>query len=170
MQLACPLVTPTALLFLPIALTLWFRHRALRSIESERTAVWSGYRRMNRFILLISVAGWWALWDLNGALGLARTLQCLFPSPRSHADAQGMLFWVLPVGSLGAGQVLFYSVDRAIGGLHWRRREILRQAWWSVVRYVIPLLMTATGFDSIYKGVFVGIFWIVGAALVAALG
>jgi Zn-dependent protease with chaperone function len=142
----------------------------MHAIDVDRAAIWSGYRPLNQPFLVVSVASWWVLSDLNAASGLHPDLVRLLPTAASQAYLPFLLFWVLPVLAFGAAQILFYSVDRVVCKLKWRRIDILRQACWSIVRYVVPMLMMATGFDEIFNGDSFGIFWIVGAAPVLALG
>ncbi len=66
LTLANLLIVPGAVLLLPIAVTLWFLWVALRADEAKQKLVWAGYRSFGRFILVVTVAAWWAIWDFAG--------------------------------------------------------------------------------------------------------
>ncbi|MGH9711532.1 MAG: M48 family metallopeptidase, partial [Candidatus Acidiferrales bacterium] len=54
--------------------------------------------------------------------------------------------------------------------LHWSRGAILRQGFWSVVRFAIPLLLIASGFEVIFDGELQGVVWLIAAFGVAISG
>ena len=65
---------------------------------------------------------------------------------------------------------MFYSIDKSIAQLHWSRVAVLRQGFWSVVRFGIPLLLIADGFEAIFDGELQGVIWLVAAFGVAIFG
>ena len=162
------LFPPVVLLFLPLALSGWYRHKAFQKSGEDRTAIWFAYRGLGRFILLTTLALWWALWDLHGGwLGRLRMWPSSF-SPLS--DHQHLLFSIPPIASFFLLQVLNFSTDKTVSCLHWSHMAIARQAWWSVVQNVISMLMIAAGFEAIYAGHYIGILWLFGAAVTHRVG
>jgi Zn-dependent protease with chaperone function len=164
------LFPPVLLLLLPLALSGWYRHKAFQKSEEGRTAIWFAYRSLGRFILLTTLALWWALWDLHG--GWLRTLNLLpsWLSPLSRDDHQHLLFSIPPIASLFLLQVFNFSTDKTVSSLHWSHLAIARRAWWSVVQNVISMLMIAAGFEAIYAGHYRGILWLFGAAVTHRIG
>jgi len=156
-------------LLLPIILTFCFRRIAVRGHEEAQKIVWAAYRKFGRLILVMTVACWWVIWDWRGRSDLISTVHQRWPAfetPFSWA----LLFWV-PL-TVGLGIFLFqcYTVDKAILRLKWTVADTLRQAWWRVVSFVIPLLMVAAGFDSILEGRVRGVVWLFAAGVVAKIG
>ncbi len=157
-----------ALVLLPLAVTLGFRHATLKQADADRSIAWSGYRRLNRFTMLVTVAGWSATWDLNRRSDVTLTppwLSFLVPS-----NAGVLLFWLPPLVGLGFYSVLCYSTDKTILNLRWSPWDIVRQAWWRITSFVMPLLMIAMGFGAIFDGRGRGVAWIICAGLVARIG
>lgn len=151
-------------LVLPIVLTLWFRRAALQIQEAKQNSVWATYRGFSRFILVVAVAAWWVIWDLPGRVELVSAIVRRWPSTGTW------LFWMLPTVSLGIFLILCYGVDKKILGLKWTNTDTLRQAWWGLVSFVIPLLMVAAGFDMILDGKAMGIVWLFAAGVVSKVG
>jgi Zn-dependent protease with chaperone function len=149
-----PLV-PGAVLLLPTAATLWFRWAALRAEEARQRAIWAGFRRFGRFILTAIVAIWWALWDLSG---------------KSLSSVESWRFWLPPAVSLGIFLLLCSEVDRTVLRLKWTTTDSVRQAWWRLVSFVIPLLMLAAGFELILGREIRGIAWLLAAGVVSKIG
>jgi Zn-dependent protease with chaperone function len=169
-RIACSLLPPVVLLILPITVSQWYRRRAFQKSEEDRTAIWFEYRGLGRFVVLTTLAVWWALWDLHG--GWLGTLKMVpsWLSFLSDEDNRHLLFWILPITSLFLLQLLNFSTDKTVSGLHWSSMAILRRAWWSVVQNVISILMVAAGFEAIYAGRYIGILWLVGAAVIHRIG
>jgi Zn-dependent protease with chaperone function len=107
------------------------------------------------------LAAWWASWDLDG-----RWVDVFSP----QENYRHLLFSIPLITSLFVYQLLNDFTDRTISELHWSQSAILRQAWWSVVQNVVSMLMVAAGFEAIFAGRYVGIIWIVGAAIVHRVG
>ncbi len=103
--------------------------------------------------MLLTVAGWSAIWDLNRG-----------------ATRASLAFWLPLVLGLGLHLVLCYSTDETILGLRWSPVDIASQAWWRTVSFPVPLLMIATGYEAVLLGRSRGLVWIVCAALVARIG
>jgi Zn-dependent protease with chaperone function len=164
------LLAPVVLLLLPIAISEWFRVKALQKSGEDRIAIWFEYRGLGRFILLTTLAVWWATWDLNG--GWLRALKMLpsWLSLLSLGNNRHLLFSLPLITSLFLLQLLNYYTDKTVSGLHWSDTAIARRAWWSIVQNVISMLMVASGFEAIYAGRYVGILWLVGAAIIHRVG
>ena len=148
-------LVPSAVLLLPTAATLWFRWAALRAEEARQRAIWAGFRRFGRFILTAIVAIWWVLWDLAG---------------KSLSSVESWRFWLPPAVSLGIFLLLCSEVDRTVLRLKWTTTDSVRQAWWRLVSFVIPLLMLAAGFELILDREIRGIAWLLAAGLVSKIG
>lgn len=144
-----------AVLLLPTAATLWFRWAALRAEEARQRAIWAGFRRFGRFILTAIVSIWWALWDLAG---------------KSLSSVESWRFWLPPAVSLGIFLLLCSEVDRTVLRLKWTTTDSVRQAWWRLVSFVIPLLMLAAGFELILGREIRGIAWLLAAGVVSKIG
>jgi Zn-dependent protease with chaperone function len=144
-----------AVLLLPTAATLWFRWAALRADEAKQRVIWAGFRRFGRFMLTAIVASWWVLWDLAGW-------------PLSSVES--WRFWLPPAVSLGIFLLLCFEVDRTVLRLKWTITDSVRQAWWRLVSFVIPLLMLAAGFERILDRKIRGIAWLLAAGVVSKIG
>jgi Zn-dependent protease with chaperone function len=164
------LFPPVVLLLLPITLSAWYRRKAFQKSEEDRIKIWFGYRGLGRFIVLTTLAVWWALWDLHagwlGTLKMSSSWSSAFP----HENNQHLLFSIPPIACLFLLQILNFSTDKAVSGLHWSHLAIARRAWWSVVQNVISMLMVAAGFEAIYSGQYIGILWLFGAAVTHRVG
>jgi len=169
-QLAYRLIPPAVLLLLPIAITEWYRYKSLRNSGEDRSRIWYGYRSLRHFIFITVIAVWWALWDLAGGwAGVLKTLPSWL-SLLAQENNQYLLFSVPPIASLFLLQFLNYSTDKTVSELHWPQIAIVRRAWWSVVQDVVSMLMVAAGFEAVFAGRYVGIFWIIGAAVIHRVG
>ena len=169
-RISYSLIPPVVLLVLPITLTEWYRLKAFQKSEEDRTAIWFGYRGLGRFIVLTTLAVWWALWDLRGGwIGALKALPSWlsFLSDQNNRD---MVFWIPPIASLFLLQILNFSTDTTVSGLHWSHMAIARRAWWSVVQNVISILMVTAGFEAIYAGHYKRILWLLGAAVTHRAG
>jgi Zn-dependent protease with chaperone function len=154
------------LMLLPLGLTLGFRDAALRHTGANRAATWLGYRRLNRCAMLVTVAGWSAMWDLSRrSYATSSWLNVLAP-----LSSEMLLFWFPPLIGLGLYSMLCYSTDRTILNLRWSPWHIVGQAWWRIASFVVPLLMIAVGFNAIFDGNGAGVAWIVCAGVVARIG
>jgi Zn-dependent protease with chaperone function len=139
----------SALLLLPIAATLCFRWAALRADNAKQRVIWAGFRSFGRFVLTAIVSVWWVLWG---------------------ASVESWRFWLPPVVGLGLFLFLCSEVDKTILRLKWTTADSVRQAWWRLVSFVIPLLMVAAGFDLILDRKIRGIAWLLAAGVVSKIG
>src|SRR5216683_1001692 len=143
------LFSPVVLLLLPNTLSACYRLKSFQKSGEDRIAIWFAYRGLGRFIVLTTLTVWWALWDLDGGwLGTLKILPSwlsVFPQENN----QHLLFSIPPIASLFLLQILNFSTDKTVSGLHWSHMAIARRAWWSVVQNVISMLMVAAGFEAI---------------------
>ena len=129
---------------------------ALRT-PAKSHRIWFGYRQYMRLVLFVMIGGWWALWDANRS--------ALFPqivhSWAAFADPaiQEFIFWLLPLATFSAAETIACATDKSIAGLHWTRAAILRQAFWSVIRFVVPLLLISAAFEAIFDGEVLVFVW-----------
>lgn len=140
----------------------------MQHTDNQRAAIWLRYRRLNRFVMLITVAGWSAIWELAGGSPQMPTPICsIFRLPHGF----GLLaLWLPPILGLGLYLLLCFSTDKAVFNLRWSAVDIVRQAWWRTASFVVPLLMVVTAFDDIFDGKARGIVWLAGAGLAAKIG
>ena len=165
-----PVLLLGAILLLPIILTSCFRHLAFRAREELRKEAWAAYRKSARLIVLISVASWWLTWCWRGGSELISKVGEKFPSTFETPFSQSQLFWLPITVSMWIFLFQCYTVDKTILRLKWTVTDTLRHAWWTVVKFVIPLLMVAAGFDSILDGKLRGFVWLIAAGVIAKIG
>ena len=165
-----PLLVDGTPLLLPIVLTLWFRWAAHQGHEAKQKLAWAAYRGFGRFILVVAVVAWWVIWDLPGRSQLVSAAVRNWLGALEIPSAETGLFWLLPALSLGIFLILCYRFDKTILRLKWTITDSLRQAWWRLVSFVIPLLMVATGFDIILDGKARGIAWLLAAGVISKVG
>lgn len=163
------LVSAGVLLF-PMALTLCFWWALARVPESRKRLVWIAYRGYGQLIVTMTVAGWWILADLSSRYKIARIVALEWPENLDVTSVKSLLFWVPPIVSVGIFLVLCYRFDRTVLKLRWAMSNLVRRACWRLVSFVLPLLMVAAGFDSIFERRFVGIAWLVSAGIISRLG
>ena len=167
---ADPVFLLGAILLLPIILTSCFRHLAFRAHEEARKEAWAAYRKSARLKVLVTVACWWVTWCWRGRSELISIVGEKFPGTFETHFAQSQLFWVPVTAGMWIFLFQCYTVDKAILRLKWTVTDTLGHAWWTVVKFVIPLLMVAAGFDSILDGRIRGFVWLVAAGIVAKIG
>ena len=165
-----PLFFPSAILLLPVVLTLCIRSISLQSQEAEEKTIWAAYRAFGRFILTITVASWWALWDLRGRSDLISIPGQTKADALAALSEASPLFWMPPIVSLGIFLFLCNRADKAILNLKWTTADTFRQVWWRLVSFVVPLLMVAAGFSTILDGKIEGIGWLLAAGAVSKVG
>lgn len=144
-----------SVLLLPIAAALWFRWAAVRADEARQRVIWAGFRAFGRLIQAAIVAIWWVLWVLAG---------------KSPSSEESWHFWLAPSVSLGIFLLLCSEVDRTLLKLKWTTTDLVRQVWWRLVSFVVPLLMLAAGFELILDRKVGGIAWLLAAGVVSKIG
>ncbi len=169
-NLAIRLLLPATVLLLPIAITLWLRWIVFRADESKQKIVWAGYRSFGRLTLAVTVAAWWIVWDLAGRSSFVSVVLRTWPRAFEISSAESWRFWLPPTASLGIFLILCYRGDKTALRLKWTTADTLRQAWWRLVSFVIPLLMVAAGFGLILDKRLRGIAWLLVAGVVSKIG
>lgn len=165
-----PLIIPSAVLLLPIVVTLWFGWVALRADELSQKLIWASYRKFGRFILTATLAVWWVVWEFAGRSSLVSIFVRTWPGAPEISSAESWRFWLPPTVSLGMFLLLCSQVDKTVLRLKWTTADSLRQAWWKLVSFVIPLLMAAAGFGFILEKKLSGIPWLLAAGVTSKIG
>jgi Zn-dependent protease with chaperone function len=146
------------LLLIPIVLTFWFRRRASTAPEEARPAVSFAYRRfLTRMVLLGSLI-WWAALDL---LKTNEFLAFLVPIHWDRSSDVGEMFpWIL----LWIPPAIIYFICLALSspmhnlrGTNVTPAQILNRAFWSVVRFLIPLPMIVFGIAQAFSNPRIGV-------------
>lgn len=158
-----------AFMLFPFVVTVLFGCVALRRTTEGRAAVWLGFRRQSRFIMVVTIAIWWSTWDLNKGSGLVQAVKHSWLSAIEQPLAEAVLFWFPPLLSLGMFLAFCHAFDGIMLRLRWTFIDILRQAWWRLMSFVVPLLMVATGFDAIFDRRIAGVVWIGGAGVLGKI-
>ena len=165
------LLLPMGILILPILLTLSFREIALnQQTEAQRKRVWASYREFSRFILVVTVAAWWVIWDLRGRDDLVSVIGTHWLQTVETSSSEASLFWMPPTVSLGIFLLLCRAVDKIVLRLKWTAQQTLMQVCWTLVSFVVPLLMVAAGFSSILDRRLGGTVWLIGAGVISRVG
>lgn len=164
------LILPFAVLLSPILVALRYRRKAFRHSAQDSAEIWYGYRSQRRFIVLTTLAFWWALWDFDTGFASLLKADHSWLLLQSLQNNPTLLFWIPPTACLLVTQLLNYSTDKFAAGLRWSKAALLRRACWSLVQDVFSMLMVATGFEAIYRGHYVGILWLAGASIVHRVG
>jgi Zn-dependent protease with chaperone function len=152
----------------PIVLTVIFRSLALQALETGRQ-IWRVYRQNSRLVFFGTVACWWALWDWSQPVLHSDRIASLWPAFSDPAIRE-MVFCLLPLITFAIAQIIAYLADKSVYDLRWSRTAILRQAFWSLIRYIAPLLLISAAFEEIFDGDLLGAVWLVCAFIVFAIG
>ncbi|HKF50896.1 MAG TPA: hypothetical protein VKB26_01170 [Candidatus Acidoferrales bacterium] len=152
----------------PVVLAMLFRYVALRA-PAKGHQIWADYRQNSRLIFLTTIGGWWVLWDLSQPFVLSDRIYSLWPAFSDPAIRE-VVFCLFPLTTFAIAQTIAYATDKSIGELHWSQIAILRQAFWSLIRYVVPLLLVSASFEAIFDGEVLGMVWLVCALVVFIIG
>jgi Zn-dependent protease with chaperone function len=165
-----PVQTSLAVLVLcaPIVLVVTFRCVALRAPANGRK-IWFSYRQNSRLVFFAAIGSWWALWDWSQPFLLSDRTYSLWPAFSDPAIRE-MVFCLPPLIIFSIGQTIAYFTDKSVSDLHWSRTAILRQAFWSLLRNVVPLLLISAAFEAIFDGELLGIIWLACAFVVFIVG
>jgi len=138
----------------PVVLAISFQCVALKA-PAKGHGIWFGYRQNSRLIFLTTIGGWWALWDLSQPFVLSERIYLLSPAFSDPAIRE-MVFCLFPLITFAIAQTIVYATDKSIGELHWSHIAILSQAFWSLIRHVVPLLLVCAAFEAIFDGEVLG--------------
>lgn len=161
---------PYAILLLPIALAVSVRCAAFRGRNTGRMTAWQAFRGFGRCIAAITVSGWWVMWDLRSPSDLSPQVARNWSGNLESASAASPLFWIAPIVSMSIYLLFCYAVERSLLKLRWTMVDMLRRACWTLVSFVIPLLMVAAGFDAVFERRFWGVAWFLIAGVVSRVG
>jgi len=119
--------------------------------------------------MLATLAAWLAFWDSTGGVqSVSRVaLRLHFADPTL---AKISLFWSLPIVGIAAVQLVCYSLDRVFLKQRWTTIDLLRLTFWRTVSPTITVLLLATALSALGDRRFVGILWLVFAAIIALGG
>jgi Zn-dependent protease with chaperone function len=134
---ARPAVILGFLLLVPVAITLWFRRRALTVTDDAKPTVVFAYRRFITSALWGGALAWWIALDLLHVDVLVQSLLL-------QRSTNGALAWFLPWLLLWIPPAIVYFICLAFSPVHLLRgttrtqAEALNQSFWSVARLVVP--------------------------------
>lgn len=151
------------LLFIPIALTVWFRRRAIGVPEESRPTVVFAYRRFITATLLGGALIWWAAIDLLHADNL---VQLVLPAANSDDIGISMFLpWIL----LWLPPLLIYffclalsSPIHALRGMSRTPAQSIGQSFWTVARF-LPLPFFLLGVAEVFSSPRIGVLLIAAA-------
>jgi Zn-dependent protease with chaperone function len=151
------------LLFIPIALTIWFRRRAISVPEESRPTVVFAYRRFINATLLAGALIWWTAIDMLHADSLTQ-----FVLPATNSDDIGIstfLPWIL----LWFPPLLIYflclalsSPIHALRGMSRTPVQAIGQSFWTVARF-LPLPLFLLGVAEVFTSPRIGVLLIAAA-------
>jgi Zn-dependent protease with chaperone function len=148
------LIVPALVLWLPLALTVWSRRKALSAPVGARASVWFWCFRFLRFLNLGTVALWWIASDSVGLKPYAAAawsrhgLESIPAGP-----ALFLLFvWTPPIIVLVLCQALFQPVYQQVRGISFSRGDLARQALYGLGAWLVPGLCLIGGIAGTFKG------------------
>lgn len=141
------------LLMIPVALTVWFRHRARNAPEEAKPAIVFAYRRFILGTVLGGVLVWWTAIDLLQADGLAlRVTWALY----AHDDGFALflswvLLWIPPLAVFFL--CLALSPIHSLRGIVRTRVQAFKQSFWTVANFAIPLALFVAAIMEMFYSV-----------------
>jgi Zn-dependent protease with chaperone function len=155
------------LLLIPIALTIWFRRRARSVPEDSKPSVIFAYRRFITWTALGGALIWWTALDLLHADAFAE-----FVAPASNSDDGGLMSF-LPWILLWLPPVIVYFLCLALSspihslrGVTRTQSQVIRQSFWTVARFAVPVPLAVLGINELFSAPRVGVL-LFGAAIFA---
>jgi len=139
---------PLLVLWFPVALTLWYRRKALAAPMEARPSVWFWCFRYLRYLNLGTIALWWIATDSVALKSGAAMLWHRFVPQVVPARNTLFLvcFWIPPMAVLVFCRVLFQPVHSQIREVQWTRSELARQAAYGLGMSLLPILCVVGGF------------------------
>ncbi len=146
------LATLSAVLLLPVSLTLLVRNKALRAATVDRAAVWFSFVRFLRWHMIGTLALWWVATDL---VSTHRYVNLLFFANGRSAIPAGyilslFLLWLPPMLVLVFCQALAQPIYSGVRGIAWTHRDLMRQAALTLGVSLIPILFVVAGFHYLF--------------------
>jgi Zn-dependent protease with chaperone function len=155
------------LLLIPIALTIWFRHRARSVPEDLKPTVIFAYRRFITWTALGGALIWWTALDLLHADNLADFIASTANS--GDSDLTTSLPWIL----LWLPPLIVYflcltlsSPIHSLRGVTRTQSQAIRQSFWNVARFALPIPLFILGVGELFTAPRVGVL-LFGAAILA---
>lgn len=146
------------LLLIPIALTIWFRRRARSVPEDLKPTVIFAYRRFITWTALGGALIWWTAIDVLHVDNLAD-----FLVPAANSDDIGLatflpwiLLWLPPI-------IVYFlcltlsSPIHALRGVRRTQSQAIRQSFWSVARFALPIPLFILGVGELFTAPRVGV-------------
>jgi Zn-dependent protease with chaperone function len=155
------------LLIIPIALTLWFRRRARSVPEDLIPTVIFAYRRFITWTALGGALIWWTAIDLLHVDSLTD-----FIAPAAKSDDFGLrtfLPWILlwlPPAIVYFLCLTLSSPIHPLRGVTRTQSQAIRQSFWSVARFALPIPLFILGIGELFTSPRVGVL-LFGAAIFA---
>lgn len=153
------------LLLIPIALTFWFRRRALGVPEEAKPAVSLAYRRFLIWTALLGTLVWWTAIDL---LRSGEFIAFLLPSASwNDAILSSILPWVLlwfPPAIVYFLCLALSSPMDALRGAKSTQSQIVGRSFWAVARFMLPIPLVCLAIAEMFHSprlavlLFAGVF------------
>jgi len=138
------------LLIIPILAMLWLRRRARGASEESKPAIVFSYVRILRWTAMGGALVWWAAIDLLRAdvfIGFLVPAN-LMSNPAIASIVPWILLWFLAAAAYFLCLVLSTPIQSLRGATR-TRRQALRQSFWTVARFVLPMSLAALGFGEL---------------------
>jgi Zn-dependent protease with chaperone function len=155
------------LLLIPIVLTVWFRRRARSVPEDSKPAVIFAYRRFITWTALGGILVWWTAIDSLHVDSLAE-----FVAATASSDDAGVMAF-LPWLLLWLPPVIVYflcltlsSPIHSLRGVTRTQLQAIRQSFWTVARFALPIPLVVLGINELFSAPRVGVL-LFGAAIFA---
>jgi Zn-dependent protease with chaperone function len=156
------------LLLLPIATALWLRRKALHAPEEARVAVCFTYFRFLRLGALGGALIWWSAIDM---LHMDDVLAFVLPAAIANDSVivtflPWILIWYFPALIYFACLILSAPIH-ALRGTVRTKRQIVRQSFWTVARFVLPLSLLTLAIAEIFSSPRIAVFLFVATVVVS---
>ncbi len=138
------------LLISPILAMLWLRRRARGASEESKPTIVFSYVRILRWTAMGGVLVWWAAIDLLRAdafLGFLVPAN-LIGDPAIASIVPWILLWFLAAAAYFLCLALSTPIQSLRGATR-TGRQALRQSFWTVARFVLPMSLAALGFGEL---------------------
>lgn len=158
------------LLLIPIALTFWFRRRALGIPEEAKPAVSFAYRRFLIWTALLGALVWWTAIDL---LHAGEFLAFLLPSVSwNDAFITSILPWILlwfPPAIVYFVCLVLSSPMDALRGTKSTQGQILGRSFWAIARFMFPIPLACLAIAEMYHSPRISVVLLAGSFVAARI-
>ena len=151
----------TILLLAPIALTFWYRKRALNVPEEVRPALSFAHRRFLTWTSTLGALAWWTAIDLlhaNDYVAFA-----VPPTKWTDSFATDVLPWILlwiPALAVYFLCLVLSSPLQTLRGTNHTQREIYGRSFWSIARFALPFSFLALALATMGKSPQIGFLFV----------